>query len=76
MHSILGWASFSMNYCINAAWNGDNQPVALLSFFVLYLCVRSFKCLPVRYWLLFVSLLGNSFVIPTTCLNLFAHLCK
>ncbi len=30
MHSILGWASFCMNYCINAAWRGDNQPVALL----------------------------------------------
>ncbi len=30
MHSILGWASFCMNYCINAAWRGGNQPVALL----------------------------------------------
>ncbi len=30
MHSILGWASFCMNYCINAAWLGGNQPVALL----------------------------------------------
>ncbi len=30
MHSILGWASFYINYCINAAWHGDNQPVALL----------------------------------------------
>ncbi len=30
MHSILGWASFCMNYCINTAWHGDNQPVALL----------------------------------------------
>ncbi len=30
MHSILGWASFCMNYCTNAAWHGDNQPVALL----------------------------------------------
>ncbi len=30
MHSILGWASFCMNYCINAAWHGCNQPVALL----------------------------------------------
>ncbi len=29
MHSILGLASFCMNYCINAAWHGDNQPVAL-----------------------------------------------
>ncbi len=28
--SILGWASFCMNYCINAAWYGGNQPVALL----------------------------------------------
>ncbi len=24
MHSILGWASFCMNYCINAAWHGGN----------------------------------------------------
>ncbi len=31
MHSILSWASFCMNYCINAAWHEDNQPVALLS---------------------------------------------
>ncbi len=30
MHSILGWASFCMNYWINAAWHGANQPVALL----------------------------------------------
>ncbi len=30
MHSILGWASFCMNYCSNAAWHGVNQPVALL----------------------------------------------
>ncbi len=30
MHSILRWASFCMNYCINAAWHEDNQPVALL----------------------------------------------
>ncbi len=30
MHLILGWASFCMNYCINAAWHGGNQPVALL----------------------------------------------
>ncbi len=27
---ILGWASFCMNYCINAAWHGGNKPVALL----------------------------------------------
>ncbi len=30
MHSILGWASFCMNYCMNAAWHGGDQPVALL----------------------------------------------
>ncbi len=30
MYSILGWASFCMNYCINAAWHGENQSVALL----------------------------------------------
>ncbi len=30
MHSILGWPSFCMNYCINAAWHGGNQHVALL----------------------------------------------
>ncbi len=30
MHSILGWGSFCMNYCINTTWHGDNQPVALL----------------------------------------------
>ncbi len=30
MHSILGRASFCRNYCINAAWHGDNQTVALL----------------------------------------------
>ncbi len=30
MHSILVWASFSMNYCINVAWHEGNQPVALL----------------------------------------------
>ncbi len=30
MHSILGWGSFCMNYCINAAWHGGNRPVAPL----------------------------------------------
>ncbi len=30
MLSILGLVSFCMNYCINVAWHGDNQPVALL----------------------------------------------
>ncbi len=30
MHSVLAWASFCMNYCINAVWHGGNQPVALL----------------------------------------------
>ncbi len=30
MHSILGWASFCIIYCINAAWHGGNQPVVLL----------------------------------------------
>ncbi len=30
MHSILGRGSFCMNYCINAAWHGGDQPVALL----------------------------------------------
>ncbi len=30
MHSILGWAAFCMNYCINAAWHEVNQSVALL----------------------------------------------
>ncbi len=26
MHSILGWASFCMNYCINAAWHETISP--------------------------------------------------
>ncbi len=30
IHSILGWASFCINYCINAAWHGGDQPVTLL----------------------------------------------
>ncbi len=30
MHSILGWASFCMKYCINVAWHGVDQSVALL----------------------------------------------
>ncbi len=30
MPSIRQLASFCMNYCINAAWHGGNQPVALL----------------------------------------------
>ncbi len=29
-HSILSWASFCFNYCINVAWHGGNPPVALL----------------------------------------------
>ncbi len=30
MHSILGRGFFCMNDCINAAWHGGDQPVALL----------------------------------------------
>ncbi len=30
MHSILGWDSLCINYCINAAWHGGDKPVALL----------------------------------------------
>ncbi len=30
IHSILGWASFCINYCINTAWHRGNQRVALL----------------------------------------------
>ncbi len=30
IYSILGWASFCINYCINAAWHGGDQSVALL----------------------------------------------
>ncbi len=30
MYSILGWGSFCMNYCLNAAWRGGDQSVALL----------------------------------------------
>ncbi len=29
LYSILGWGSFCMNYCINAAWHGDDRSVAL-----------------------------------------------
>ncbi len=30
MHSIHGWGSFCVSYCINAAWHEDDQSVALL----------------------------------------------
>ncbi len=30
MYSILGWASFCMNYCISAPWDRGDQFVALL----------------------------------------------
>ena len=30
MYSVLGLGPFSMNYCLNAAWHGCYQPVALL----------------------------------------------
>ncbi len=33
MHSILGWASFCMNYWINAAWHGGDQSVTLLRWY-------------------------------------------
>ena len=29
-HSILGWVSFCLNYCISAVWQGGDQTVALL----------------------------------------------
>ncbi len=29
-HALLGWSFFCMNYCINVAWHGVDQPVALL----------------------------------------------
>ncbi len=30
IYSILGWASFCFNYCLNSAWHGGDQFVALL----------------------------------------------
>ena len=30
MYSVLGLGPFCMNYCLNAAWHGCYQPVALL----------------------------------------------
>ncbi len=55
MHSILGWASFCMNYCINAAWHGGN----------LWHCSGvmedqvSFGAFPLHGTVRFVSLLGG-----------------
>ncbi len=50
MRSILGWAWFCMNYCINAAWHGGNQPVALLR------CNEAQATLTVSVWFLtFIS---------------------
>ncbi len=33
MYSILGWGSFCFNYCLNAAWHGGDQFVALLRWY-------------------------------------------
>ncbi len=33
MYSILGRGSFCFNYCLNSAWHGDNQFVALLRWY-------------------------------------------
>ncbi len=41
MHSILGWASFCMNYCIYAAWHGGDQSVALLRWYRSPVCLDS-----------------------------------
>ncbi len=33
MYSILGWGSFCFNYCLNSAWHGGDQFVALLRWY-------------------------------------------
>ncbi len=33
MYSILGWGSFCLNYCLNLAWHGGDQFVALLRWY-------------------------------------------
>ncbi len=33
MYSILGWCSFCFNYCLNSAWHGGDQFVALLRWY-------------------------------------------
>ncbi len=33
MHSILGRSSFCFNYCLNSAWHGGDQFVALLRWY-------------------------------------------
>ncbi len=33
MYSILGWGFFCFNYCLNAAWHGGDQFVALLMWY-------------------------------------------
>ncbi len=33
MYSILGRGSFSFNYCLNSAWHGGDQFVALLRWY-------------------------------------------
>ncbi len=33
MYSILGRGSFCFNYCLNSAWNGGDQFVALLRWY-------------------------------------------
>ncbi len=33
MYSILGRGSFCFNYCLNSAWHGDDQFVALLRWY-------------------------------------------
>ncbi len=33
MYSILDWASFCFNYCLNSAWHGGDQFVALLRWY-------------------------------------------
>lgn len=49
MHTILGWGSFCMNYCLNVVWYGGDQPVVMLR------CSGNSNCFDSSWWVLCLS---------------------
>ncbi len=57
MYSILGRGSFCFNYCLNSAWHGGDQFVALLRWYEAQISLTVAFCSSVFFGLLFLIFL-------------------
>ncbi len=67
MYSILGWGSFCFNYCLNSAWHGGDQFVALLRWYgspgffdsgLQLICIEVVPCFSFYSWQYLIDSLG------------------